>query len=155
MQTPLQSLPKGSSQPEREHIKKDKGKKAIWKTYLTEEQINQQKNIEEEAKAEAAKQEEGTNKRLKSSVQYEDHLPGIVLNEPVLSMIMFNFYHRQDFETKKELKIEFNKPLKEQDHLNELNDLVNKKRKRTGDSTDHSRSTKKHKSLVQHEEEVH
>ncbi|GJX27838.1 hypothetical protein Tco_0235917 [Tanacetum coccineum] len=26
------------------------------------------------------------NKRLKSSVQYEDHLPGIVLNEPVLEI---------------------------------------------------------------------
>ncbi|GKG35887.1 hypothetical protein Tco_0441041, partial [Tanacetum coccineum] len=58
-------------------------------------------------------------------------------------------------QTKKELKIDFNKPLKEQDLLNELNDLANKKRKRTGDSTDHSRSTKKHKSPVQHEEDVH
>nr|GEU68597.1 hypothetical protein [Tanacetum cinerariifolium] len=49
-----------------------------------------------------------------------------------------------------ELKIDFNKPLKEQDPLNELNDLTNKKRKRTGDLKDHSRSTKKHKSSVQH-----
>ncbi|GJT31303.1 hypothetical protein Tco_0911578 [Tanacetum coccineum] len=57
-------------------------------------------------------------------------------------------------QTKKELKIDFKKPLKEQDPLNELNDLANKKRKRTGDSTDHSRSTKKHKSPVQHKEEV-
>ncbi|GJY56481.1 hypothetical protein Tco_0455596 [Tanacetum coccineum] len=57
-------------------------------------------------------------------------------------------------QTKKELKIEFNKPLKEQDPLNKLNDLANKKRKRTGDLKDHSRSTKKHKSLVQHEKEV-
>ncbi|GJS12135.1 retrovirus-related pol polyprotein from transposon TNT 1-94 [Tanacetum coccineum] len=57
-------------------------------------------------------------------------------------------------QTEKELKIDFNKPLKKQDPLNELNDLANKKRKRTGDSTDHSRSTKKHKSSVQHEEEV-
>ncbi|GKA20485.1 hypothetical protein Tco_0700474 [Tanacetum coccineum] len=56
-------------------------------------------------------------------------------------------------QTEKELKIDFNKPLKEQDPLNELNDLANKKRKRTGDSTDHSRPTKKHKSSVQHEEE--
>ncbi|GKC68050.1 hypothetical protein Tco_1100648 [Tanacetum coccineum] len=39
------------------------------------------------------------NKRLKSSVQYEDHLPGTVLNEPVLGMILFNSYHRQDFVT--------------------------------------------------------
>ncbi|GJZ19400.1 hypothetical protein Tco_0555990 [Tanacetum coccineum] len=57
-------------------------------------------------------------------------------------------------QTEKELKIDFNKPLKEQDPVNKLNDLANKKRKRTGDSTDHSRLTKKHKSLVQHEEEV-
>ena len=34
------------------------------------------------------------NKRLKSSVQYEDHLPGTVLNELVLGMIKFNSYHR-------------------------------------------------------------
>nr|GEZ30924.1 hypothetical protein [Tanacetum cinerariifolium] len=44
------------------------------------------------------------NKRLKSSVRYEDHLVGIVLNEPVLGMIMFNYYHRQDFVTIKVLK---------------------------------------------------
>nr|GEX13556.1 hypothetical protein [Tanacetum cinerariifolium] len=77
--------------------------------HLTEEQINQQKKIEEEAKAEAAKRESEdpldklndlankkrkhvddiydyfkANKRLKSSVQYEDHLAGTVLNEAVL-----------------------------------------------------------------------
>ncbi|GJY12574.1 hypothetical protein Tco_0381883 [Tanacetum coccineum] len=57
-------------------------------------------------------------------------------------------------QTEKELKIDFNKPLKEQDPLNELNDLANKKMKRTGDSKDHSRSTKKHKLSVQHEEEI-
>ncbi|GJT23634.1 hypothetical protein Tco_0893571 [Tanacetum coccineum] len=39
------------------------------------------------------------NKRLKSSVQYEDHPAGTMLNEPVLGMIMFNSYHRQDFVT--------------------------------------------------------
>ncbi|GKB85839.1 hypothetical protein Tco_0958111 [Tanacetum coccineum] len=43
-------------------------------------------------------------KMLKSSVQYEDHLPGTVLNEPVLGMIMFNSYHRQDFVTIEDLK---------------------------------------------------
>ncbi|GKD83335.1 hypothetical protein Tco_1350174 [Tanacetum coccineum] len=125
--------------------------------HLTEEQINQQKKIEEEAKAEAAKHEGEVrkaefvdllgpevvnktgyklgyslseqdpldklndlankkrkhadihdyfkaNKRLKSSVQYEDHLPGTMLNEPVLGMIMFNSYHRQDFVTIEDLK---------------------------------------------------
>ncbi|GKC02791.1 hypothetical protein Tco_0994401 [Tanacetum coccineum] len=49
-------------------------------------------------------------------------------------------------QTKQELKIDLNKPLKEQDPLNELNGLANKKRKRTSDLKDHSRSTKKHKS---------
>ncbi|GJV31582.1 hypothetical protein Tco_1391982 [Tanacetum coccineum] len=44
------------------------------------------------------------NKRLKSPVQYEDHLPDTVLNELVLGMIMFNSYHRQDFITIEDLK---------------------------------------------------
>ncbi|GKC31908.1 hypothetical protein Tco_1039202 [Tanacetum coccineum] len=123
--------------------------------YLTKEQINQQKKIEEEAKATWQHKQEGigtrmdylhsteaeleinldiplsqqdpldklndlankkrkhvdeihdyfkANKRLKSSVQYEDHLPGTMLNEPVLGMIMFNSYHRQDFITIEDLK---------------------------------------------------
>ncbi|GKD05162.1 hypothetical protein Tco_1180136 [Tanacetum coccineum] len=45
------------------------------------------------------------NKRLKSSVQYEDHIPGTGLNELVLGMIMFNSYHRQDFVTIEDLKV--------------------------------------------------
>ncbi|GJU96973.1 hypothetical protein Tco_1326244 [Tanacetum coccineum] len=49
-------------------------------------------------------------------------------------------------QTEQELKIDLNKPLKEHDPLNELNELANKKRKRTSDLKDHSRSTKKHKS---------
>ncbi|GKA40116.1 hypothetical protein Tco_0732709, partial [Tanacetum coccineum] len=53
-----------------------------------------------------------------------------------------------------ELKIDFNKPLQDQDPMDELNDLSKKKRKRTGDLKDHSKSTKKHKSSVQHEEEL-
>ncbi|GJW21224.1 hypothetical protein Tco_0031846 [Tanacetum coccineum] len=42
-------------------------------------------------------------------------------------------------QTEQELKIDLNKPLKEQDPLNELNELANKKRKRTSDLKDHSR----------------
>ncbi|GJW16938.1 hypothetical protein Tco_0024374 [Tanacetum coccineum] len=49
-------------------------------------------------------------------------------------------------QTKRELKIDFSIPLKEQDPLIELNELANKKRKRTSDLKDHSKSTKKHKS---------
>ncbi|GJW32301.1 hypothetical protein Tco_0052333 [Tanacetum coccineum] len=77
--------------------------------HLTKEQINAQKKIEEEAKAEAVKQEREVKraelvdlleqKRLKSSVQYEDHPAGTLLNEPILGMIMFNSYHRHSFVT--------------------------------------------------------
>ncbi|GJR08905.1 hypothetical protein Tco_0791557 [Tanacetum coccineum] len=105
MQTPLQSPPRSSSQPEGEHIKKDKGKKVMSSEeaekestksdsdeeahvigsmvksskvkklkkfdfvtedgrhiHLSEEQINNQKKLEEEAKAEAAKQEREVRK---------------------------------------------------------------------------------------------
>ncbi|GJR10075.1 hypothetical protein Tco_0792727 [Tanacetum coccineum] len=42
-------------------------------------------------------------------------------------------------QTEQELRIDLNKPLKEQDSLNELNELANQKRKRTSDLKDHSR----------------
>ncbi|GKD94462.1 hypothetical protein Tco_1374299, partial [Tanacetum coccineum] len=48
-----------------------------------------------------------------------------------------------------ELKIDFNTPLKEQDPMNELNELANKERKRAGDFSDAPRSAKKFKSSVQ------
>ncbi|GJW70353.1 hypothetical protein Tco_0127270 [Tanacetum coccineum] len=38
-------------------------------------------------------------KRFKSSVQYEDHPVGTVLNEPCMGMIVFNSFQRQDFVT--------------------------------------------------------
>ncbi|GKD66187.1 hypothetical protein Tco_1308295 [Tanacetum coccineum] len=44
------------------------------------------------------------NQRLKSSVQYKDHPVGTVLNEPVISMILFNSYYRQDFVTIEDLR---------------------------------------------------
>ncbi|GKA09504.1 hypothetical protein Tco_0688835 [Tanacetum coccineum] len=136
--------------------------------HLTEEEINHQKKIEEDAKAEVAKHEMAdllslevgpitlkvyredstskvipnfkandlhlgewiedpchklndlankkrkhaddihdyfkANKRLKSSVPYEDNLVGTVLNEPILGMIMFNSYHRHDFVTIEDLR---------------------------------------------------
>ncbi|GJS14240.1 hypothetical protein Tco_0408712 [Tanacetum coccineum] len=46
-------------------------------------------------------------------------------------------------------------PLKEQDPLEELNNLADKKRKRADDFKDHSNSTKKYKSSDQHKDEVH
>ncbi|GKB67083.1 hypothetical protein Tco_0928495 [Tanacetum coccineum] len=44
------------------------------------------------------------NKKLKSSVQYGDHLASTVLNDPILGMIMFNSYHRQDVVAIEDLK---------------------------------------------------
>ncbi|GKA21290.1 hypothetical protein Tco_0701279 [Tanacetum coccineum] len=41
-------------------------------------------------------------------------------------------------QTEQELKIDLNKPLKEQDPINKLNELANKKRKITSDLKDHS-----------------
>nr|GEZ82378.1 hypothetical protein [Tanacetum cinerariifolium] len=40
-----------------------------------------------------------TLKVYKENVQYKDHPAGTALNEPILSMIMFNSYHMQDFIT--------------------------------------------------------
>ncbi|GJV95007.1 hypothetical protein Tco_1546584 [Tanacetum coccineum] len=54
--------------------------------------------------------------------------------------------------TKEELKIDFNKPLEEQDPLDEMNDLANKKRKRADDFHDYFRSTKKFKLSVRYED---
>ncbi|GJU94883.1 retrovirus-related pol polyprotein from transposon TNT 1-94 [Tanacetum coccineum] len=54
--------------------------------------------------------------------------------------------------TEEELKIDFNKPLEEQDPPDELNDLANKKRKRANDFHDYFKSTKKFKPLVQYED---
>nr|GEU52256.1 hypothetical protein [Tanacetum cinerariifolium] len=58
-------------------------------------------------------------------------------------------------QTEEELKIDLNKPLKEQDPLNELNELANKKRKRTSDLKDHSGQQTNTSHQVQHEEYGH
>ncbi|GJT98518.1 hypothetical protein Tco_1094036 [Tanacetum coccineum] len=51
-------------------------------------------------------------------------------------------------QTEQELKIDLNQPLKEQDPLNELIDLANKKRKRTSDLRDHSSGTETEEGLL-------
>ncbi|GKA26512.1 hypothetical protein Tco_0712621 [Tanacetum coccineum] len=58
-------------------------------------------------------------------------------------------------QTERELKIDFNKPLKEQDPLNELNELTNKKRKRTSDLETIPGQQRNTSHQVQHKEEVH
>nr|GEW69047.1 hypothetical protein [Tanacetum cinerariifolium]GEW80374.1 hypothetical protein [Tanacetum cinerariifolium] len=61
-----------------------------------------------------------------------------------------DYLHR----TEEELKINFNKPHEEQDPLDELNDLANKKRKRTTDFHDYFRLTKKFKPSVRYEDHL-
>nr|GEV44581.1 hypothetical protein [Tanacetum cinerariifolium] len=58
-------------------------------------------------------------------------------------------------QTEQELKIDLNKPLKEQDPLNVLNKLANKKRKRTSNLKDHSMSTKEQSHQDQYKEELY
>ncbi|GJV74905.1 hypothetical protein Tco_1506489 [Tanacetum coccineum] len=96
--------------------------------YLTADQIKEQKRVEDEAKAEIAKRkvEEGkeewidllgvdvvtkyykaklqSTKKFKSSVSYKDNPAGTVLNEPILGMILFNSFQRQDFVTIKDFE---------------------------------------------------
>ncbi|GJR38579.1 hypothetical protein Tco_1214263 [Tanacetum coccineum] len=78
----------------------------------------------------------------------EDETNEVISNFKIKTRI--NYLNQNE----KELRVDFSRPLKEQDPLDGLNDLANKKIKRTGDFKDHSKSIKKHKSLVQHEDEV-
>ncbi|GJT43035.1 hypothetical protein Tco_0951750 [Tanacetum coccineum] len=171
----------GSSQPEGEHIKKDKGKKAISleeaekestnsgsdddethftgsmvesfrinkvkkfdfvteggkHIHLTEEEINQQKKIEEDAKAKAAKRE--------SEVRKEEM---VNLLGPEEIQKKMDYIHATEAELGNELDI----PLSEHDPLNKLNDLANKKRKHVDDIYDYFRASKRLKSSVQNED---
>ncbi|GJY12967.1 hypothetical protein Tco_0382276 [Tanacetum coccineum] len=60
----------------------------------------------------------------------------------VISNLKFSDLHSAEWreltQTEQEFKIDLNQPLKEQDPLDELTDLANKKRKRTSDLRDHS-----------------
>ncbi|GKC80804.1 hypothetical protein Tco_1131578 [Tanacetum coccineum] len=212
MQSPFsQSPPKGSSQTEGEHIKKDKGKKALSleegvkestesdsdddethqsgsivkssrikkvkkfdfvtedgkHIHLTEEQINQQKKIEEEAKAEAAKREsevikeelidllgpEVVNKYYNDKLQSDDKA---CLNKKGKGWMSIykQIQERMDYlrTTKVELVIDLDRPLSEHDPLDRLNDLANKKIKHVDDIHDFFRANKRLKSSVQYED---
>ncbi|GJW08226.1 hypothetical protein Tco_1570649 [Tanacetum coccineum] len=211
MQSPfLQSIQKGSFQPEGEHIKKDKGKKVISSEeakkestnsdsdnddshltgsmvepsrikkvkkfdfvteggkhiHLTEEEINHQKKIEEDAKAKAAKRKsevrkeelvdllgpEVVNKRAESRITNCDVLTKKgpitlkVYREDGTSEVIPNF-KASDMHLA-ELGINLDIPLSEQDPLNKLNDLSNKKRKHVDDIHDYFKANKRLKDFV-------
>nr|GEX32121.1 hypothetical protein [Tanacetum cinerariifolium] len=75
--------------------------------HLTEEEINLQKKIEKEVKAKAVKHESEVRKEELVDLigpELVNHPVGTVLNEPVLGMILFNSYHKQDFVTIKDFR---------------------------------------------------
>nr|GEZ35695.1 hypothetical protein [Tanacetum cinerariifolium] len=175
IQATISYLPKGFSQPEGEHIKKDKGKKVMSSKeaenestnsdsndddethvtgfmvkpsnikklkkfdfitkngrhiHLTEEEINHQKKLEEDTKAKQPNKkgkENGTSEVIPNFKASDLHL---------------------------ELGINLDISLSEQDPLDKLNDLSNKKRKHANDIHDYFKANKRLKSLIQHEDHL-
>ncbi|GKA00361.1 hypothetical protein Tco_0672911 [Tanacetum coccineum] len=140
--------------------------------HLTEEEINHQKKLEEDAKPEAAKQKEKNcdkmlNRRAISKitkcdvltkkgpitlkVYREDGTSEIIPNLKSSYLHLgarMNYIHM----TEAELGINLDTPLSKQDPLNKLNDLVNKKRKHADDIHDYFKANKRLKSSVQYKD---
>ncbi|GJX84182.1 hypothetical protein Tco_0334956 [Tanacetum coccineum] len=159
MQSPPQYLQKGSSQPEGEHIKKDKGKKAMSSKDAKEV------SIEKEVKAKAARREG----EIRKEELIDLHGPEVVnkiTNYDILTKkgpITLKVYKEDDtskiipeFNTSElnlaKLGIDLDRPLSEQDPLDRLNDLANKKRKHADDIHDVFRANKRLKSSVRYED---
>ncbi|GJT02503.1 hypothetical protein Tco_0823672 [Tanacetum coccineum] len=106
--------------------------------HVTKEQINHQKKIEEEAKAEAAKHE--------SEVRKEELIDLLV---PEIGTRMDNIHM-----TEADLGIKLDIPLSKQDPLDKLNDLANKKRKHANDIHDYFKANKRLKLSVQYEDHL-
>ncbi|GJR23545.1 hypothetical protein Tco_0972072 [Tanacetum coccineum] len=212
-----QSPPKGSSQTEGEHIKKDKGKKALSSKeaikestesdsdddethlsvsmvessrikkvnkfdlitrdgkhiHLIEEQINQQKKIEEEAKPEAAKRKsevrkeelidllglEVVNKYYNNKLQYDRYYDKMLNRRAISKITNCDVFTKKGLITLKvyredELGINWSNPLSKQDPLDKLNDLPNKKRKHVDDIHDYFKANKRLKSSVQYKDHL-
>ncbi|GJV81565.1 hypothetical protein Tco_1517435 [Tanacetum coccineum] len=134
---------KSSSQPKEEHIKKDKGKKALSSEEAKKESTDidsdgDETHIEEEAIAEAAKPE--------SEVRKEELVD---LLGPEIRSIMDYIQT-----TEVELGINLDIPLSKQDPLDKLNDLANKKRKHVDDIYDYFKANKRLKSPVQYKDHL-
>nr|GEV79945.1 hypothetical protein [Tanacetum cinerariifolium] len=234
MQSHLQSTPKSSSQPEGEHIKKDKGKKEMSSKEAKKESTNDDSNdddddetlvtgsmkIDEDAKAKATKQKREVrkvelvdllglkvvNKYYNDKLQYDRYcnkilnrraesritncdvltkkgpitlkeyredgtsevIPNFKSSDPHLGewrevvkacpnrtkkgwkTIYGQIQTKIDYlhTTKAELGIHLDIPLSEQDPLDKLNDLPNKKRKHDDDIHDYFKANKRIKSSV-------
>ncbi|GKC36387.1 hypothetical protein Tco_1048771, partial [Tanacetum coccineum] len=115
--------------------------------HLTKEQINQQKKIEEDAKAEDSTSEVIPN--FKASDLHLGEWREVVKACPNRTRkgwktIYGQIQTRTDYlhTTEAELGINLDIPLSEQDPLDKLNDLVNKKRKHDDDIHDYFKATK-------------
>ncbi|GJX96491.1 hypothetical protein Tco_0352289 [Tanacetum coccineum] len=158
--------------------------------HLNKEQTNQQKKIEEEAKAEAAKREsevrkeelvnllgsEVVNKYYNDKLHYDRYCDKMLnkradQESPTVIEVMnacpnktrkgwttiYDQIHtRSDYinATEAELGINLDIPLSEQDPLDKLNDLTNKKRKHADDIHDYFKASKRIKSSVQYEDHL-
>ncbi|GJX54075.1 hypothetical protein Tco_0282444 [Tanacetum coccineum] len=202
MQSPYPQYPqKGSSQPEGEHIKKDKGKKVISSkdaeevstksdsdnetthvpgskvesskkkdlkkfvfvtesgehVHLTKEHISAQKKIEEEAKAEAARCEGEMRKEelidlLRPEVVYREDDTSEIIPEFQAIDLHLGEWREVVKACPNKKGIDLDRPLTEQDPLDRLNDLANKKRKHADDIHDFFRANKRLNSSVQYKD---
>ncbi|GJW70651.1 hypothetical protein Tco_0127568 [Tanacetum coccineum] len=166
MQTPLQSPPKGSSQPEGEHIKKDKGKKAMSSEKTEKESTNSDSDdgthvigsMVETSRIKKLKKKDGTSEVIPNFKASDLHLSEwreVVKACPNRigkgwKTIYVQIQTRMDYlhTTEAELGINLDIPLSEQDPLNKLNDLANKKRKHVDDIHDYFKANKRLKSSV-------
>nr|GEY63434.1 hypothetical protein [Tanacetum cinerariifolium] len=176
MQTPLQSPPRSSSQPEGEHIKKDKGKKVISLKEAEKESI--ESDSDEEVHVTSAMVKSYKEKRLKkfdfvTKDGRHDGTYEVIPNFKVSDLhlgewrevmkactdikgngwktIYDQVQTRMDYlhTTEAELSINLDIPLSMQDPLDKLNDLANKKRKHADDIHDYFKATKMLKSSVE------
>ncbi|GJT43410.1 hypothetical protein Tco_0952125 [Tanacetum coccineum] len=155
-----------------EHIKKDKGIKAMSsekaknestnsdfdndETHLTvsiDESSKIKKKIEEDAKAEAAKRENEVRKEelvdlIGLEVVNKTGKGWKIIYDQIRSRM--NYIHT----TEAELGINLDIPLSKQDPLDKLNGLVNKKRKHADDIHDYFKANKRLKSSVQYEDHL-
>ncbi|GJR86174.1 hypothetical protein Tco_0210185 [Tanacetum coccineum] len=201
MQSPFpQSPPKGSSQTEGEHIRKDNGKKALSleetvkestendsdddETHLSGSMVESsriKKKMKKEAKAEAAKREsevrkkelidilglEVVNKYYNDKLQYDRYCDKMLNRRAVSKITNYDVLTRKGPITLKVYKKDGTSEIIpnfkasdlhlgewREDPLDKLNDLANKKRNHVDDIHDYFKTNKRLKSSVQYEDHL-
>ncbi|GKA58382.1 hypothetical protein Tco_0757570 [Tanacetum coccineum] len=178
MQSPyLQPPPKSSSQPEGEHIKEDKGKKALSseeakkestdsdsddETYVIvsmvepsrTKKLNKFDFITEDGRHIYLIEEEiNHQKKLKEDAKAKaSKQEGEVRKAKLVDLLgtRMDYIHT----TEAELGINLDIPLSKQDPLDKLNDLANKKRKHDDDIHDYFKANKRLKSSVKYKDHL-